>query len=116
MNHRLISLVFLILQALIMLFIFATWYKYTKNINEYGAEMADTLFGIAWTLTTAYFSFFTMWTYKVYSNNTPKLVGLQLGAIFFFSILTAILLFLELYFPTSFNLLEMLILKLIDLL
>ena len=92
------ALIFFIVNCLILLFICATWYKYNRNLSEYGGEMADGIFGIVLLLATMYYFSFTVWTYKVYRSQSLKSGGFQLGLIFVFSILTAIILLFKMYY------------------
>ncbi|MBK6979934.1 MAG: hypothetical protein IPH28_24910 [Cytophagaceae bacterium] len=98
LNHRNVSIALLTVQSFILLYIFATWYKFKKNLSEHGGEMADGIFGLLLIFATVYYLVITVWTYRVYKNPSPKLAGFQLGLIFIFSILTAIILLFKIYF------------------
>lgn len=93
-----IALFFFVVHCLLILFICAIWYRYNRNLSEYGGEMADGIFGIVLLLSTIYYFSFTVWTYKVYKSKSLKTAGLQLGLIFVFSILTAVILLFKMYY------------------
>jgi hypothetical protein len=91
-----IALVILIFHCAILLFISATWYKYNKNVSEFGGEMADGIFMIALLIATIYYFGLTVWAYLLYRN--PHRTNLQLLSVFFFGILTMSILLYKLYF------------------
>lgn len=96
-NYRKFAFVLLIVQSLILIFLCATWFKFNKNLVNYGGEIADGIFGLHLILATIYYFSFTVWTYKIYKSQSLKLAGIQLLVIFTFSIIAAIITLVKIY-------------------
>lgn len=100
MKTRVIALTFLVLHLAILLFICATWYKYNKNVFEYGGEIADGVFAIFLLVATIYYFGLAAWTYSVYkkAQRNEEAVQLQLIVILVLGILAPGFLFYKLSF------------------
>jgi hypothetical protein len=92
------SLVFFIAHCFMLTYIYATWYKYFRNLSADGGEMGDGVFSIALLLATIYYLRFTIWIYKIYRSESLDTAGLQLGCIFLFSIVPTIILLFKIYY------------------
>lgn len=94
-----IALTFLVLHVAILIFICATWYRYNRNVAEFGGEMADGIFAIVLFIATIYYFGLTVWTYSIYkkAQQNKGSAKSQLMIIFVLGILTTMFLLYKIY-------------------